>query len=172
MAAPQDCAMLDVLGQNLKPNTMEFWHMLNSAISDSSQMTGRFTAKAKQQLTDIFRHSISSPDPQFTIQVVIALIRLFSRSMGFLDNFSHSDAVFYSTFTFFVSRVLSKPSDRPYVKLKTDLLIALDALYREPTTLREETAKGVLITIIPMLKNVNDIHNPVALALSFIHKLE
>jgi hypothetical protein len=102
---------------------------------------------------------------------VITLIQKLSQSPTFLENFDRNEPVFYTTFTSFISRVLSKPSDEQYSKLKTDLLIALDALYREPTVLREETVKGVLITIIPFLKNVNDMHNPVAVSVAFIHKL-
>jgi hypothetical protein len=171
MSDSVQCPLVEILGQNMKANTSEFWNSVDRSLSEKSPLIGRLTAKAKQKLSDIFRHSISSPNPQFTIQIVISLIQRFSQSPVFLENFGHNDSVFYSTFTAFVSRVLNKPSDGPYGKLKTDLLIALDALYREPSVLREETAKGVLITIIPMLKNVNDTQSPVVASVAFIHKL-
>jgi hypothetical protein len=170
MAASQS-QLLDLLGQSIKTTAVEFWNTLDHALTRNAPITGRLTAKAKQKLVDIFRHSVTSTNPQFTIHVVITLMQRMAQSPEFIENFGRNEPIFYSTFTSFVSRVMSKPSEGEYVKLKTDLLVTLEGLYREPSVLREETAKGVLITIIPMLKNVNDVQNPVIVSVAFIHKM-
>jgi hypothetical protein len=163
-------ALVDLISQAPKTHSEAFWNALNSRVSSDEPLTGELDSKAKAKLVEIFRQSMSSPKPPVTIRIIISFIHKLSQSPRFVENFGRSDPVFTSTFIAFVSRVISKPSDAPFGQLKTDLIVALDALFREPSVLRDETSKGVLASILPILKNVNDAQAPVTIAVAFIHR--
>jgi hypothetical protein len=164
-------SILVLLAQQNKTSSEAFWASLEKALSTGCSFAVTLNPKAKQRLVEIFRYAASTEQPGTILQTTITLIMRFAENTKFIENFTHTDAVFFSAFAVFVSKVITKPSERSYNQCKANLIKALDLLFQNQSILRQETIKVIVSAIASLIQNVNDVDNPIPLALAFIHKL-